>query len=99
VVDALAGSAATPRQRFFEFAHLGSPLALLSDSVASFVEDSASLPMMVAQGRASGPWALTAGVIAADLILLTYMHRRSRRLRQRFQFARATAFAADPFLA
>ena len=84
-------------QRFFEFAHLGSPFALLSDSVANFVEDSASLPAVVAQARSSHPWALTAGVAVADVVLLTYMYRQSRKLRKRFHFARAGGYAYEPF--
>ncbi len=85
LADAVAG--ATARPRFFEFTHLGSPFALLSDSMANFVEDSASLPMAVAKGQKAGSWTLTGTVIAADVILLTYMYRRSQRNRRRYQFA------------
>jgi hypothetical protein len=95
VVDAIV-NASLPKQKFFEFTHLGSPFALLSDSMASFVEDSASLPMAVAQAPKTGPWTLTASVAIADVVLLTYMYRRNQQKnRRRQQFARAYAY--QPF--
>ena len=60
----------------YEIAHMGSPFALLADSLASFVEESATVRNVVAQANARGPWALTAGVIAADVVILTYVYRR-----------------------
>jgi hypothetical protein len=98
LADAAAGTIGQS-QRFFEFAHLSSPLALLSDGMASFIEDSASLPVGAAQARRGGPWMLTASVVAADVVLLTYMYRQSRRMRRRYHFARAAAHAYgyEPF--
>jgi hypothetical protein len=72
-------------ERVFEFAHLGSPFSLLADSVAAFIEDSASIPRALAQANTNhtGPWTLTFTVLAADVVLLTYMHRRGAKLRRR----------------
>jgi hypothetical protein len=92
LADAVAGATAA-RPTFFEFTHLGSPFALLSDSMANFVEDSASLPMAVAKTPRSGPWTLTATVVAADVLLLTYMYRRSQQNRRRHQLAHAYAYS------
>jgi membrane protein implicated in regulation of membrane protease activity len=55
----------------------------LADSLASFVEDSASMPVAAAQVRSQGPWMLTFGVLAADVVVLTYMHRKSVKRRMR----------------
>jgi hypothetical protein len=74
-VDAMQGV-----PQYFEFAHLGSPLMLLADSVGNFVRESASIPMTIATAdvQSQSPWLLTIGVIAADVVLLTYMHRRKK---------------------
>jgi len=92
LVDAVAGATAA-KPTFFEFTHLGSPFALLSDSMANFVEDSASLPMAVAKTPRSGPWTLTATVVAADVVLLNYMYRRSQQNRRRHQLAHGYAYS------
>jgi hypothetical protein len=78
-----AASVANTPVRAYEFAHLGSPITLLADSLASFVEDSASMPVAAAQVRSQGPWMLTFGVLAADVVVLTYMHRKSVKRRMR----------------
>lgn len=71
-----------PAQRIFTFAHLGSPLNFVGDSVASFVEDSASATITAVAGMTNpsttGPWALTFTVLAADAILLAYIHRNRK---------------------
>jgi hypothetical protein len=60
----------------YEIKYMGSPFALLADSVATFVEESATVTNVVAQATSRGPWALTATVIAADVVILTYVYRR-----------------------
>lgn len=69
--------------KMFEFAHLGSPMTLLADSMAGFIEDSAGIAVatsVVSSAQSQMPWLITATVIAADIVLLTYMHkRRSKR--------------------
>jgi hypothetical protein len=62
----------------YEIAHMGSPFALLADSVAAFAEESATISNAVAQASARGPWTLTVGVIAADVMVLTYVYRRRK---------------------
>jgi hypothetical protein len=65
----------------FEFATPGAPFTLLMDSVAAFIEDSASLSAAaaVAQPPTTGPWTLTFVVIATDVVLLSYVYRKRRR--------------------
>lgn len=78
--NAIAPNVSVPK--LFEFAHLGSPMTLLADSMAGFIEDSAAIPVatsVAAQARSQMPWLITASVIAADVVLLTYMHRRRAR--------------------
>jgi hypothetical protein len=72
-----------PPARYFGFTPMGMPSALASDSVAAFAEESASISAGVAvQARAVVfPWTFTFSVIAADIVLLTYIHRRSLRQR------------------
>ena len=70
----------------YDIAHMGSPFALLADSLAGFVEESASVNNIVAQADKRGPWTLTAGVIAADVVVLTYVYRR-KSTRRRAQLA------------
>lgn len=70
-------------QPMLEFAHMGSPFKLVADSMAAFIEESAVVPSVVAQARSQGPWVLTAGVVAADLIVLTYLHRRGTKAKRR----------------
>ena len=69
----------------YEIAHIGSPFALLADSVAAFVEESATVSNAVATANAR-PWALTAGVIAVDVVILTYVYRR-KSIQRRAQLA------------
>jgi hypothetical protein len=82
VASAVAPAAAVT----YEIAHMGSPFALLADSLATFVEESATVTNVVAQANARGPWALTAGVTAADVVVLTYVYRR-KTTRRRAQLA------------
>ena len=70
----------------YDIAHMGSPFALLADSLAGFVDESATVGNVVAQADKRGPWALTAGVIAADVVVLTYVYRR-KSTRRRAQLA------------
>jgi hypothetical protein len=70
----------------YDIAHMGSPFALLADSLAGFVEESASVTNVVAQADKRGPWTLTASVIAADVVVLTYVYRR-KSTRRRAQLA------------
>jgi hypothetical protein len=70
----------------YDIAHMGSPFALLADSLAGFVEESASVSNVVAHADKRGPWTLTAGVIAADVVVLTYVYRR-KSTRRRAQLA------------
>ena len=74
----------------YDIAHMGSPFALLADSVAAFVEESSAVPNFIAaaQTNSRGPWALTAGVVAADVVVLTYVYRR-KSTRRRAQLAMA----------
>lgn len=70
----------------YEIAHLGSPFTLLADSLATFVEESAAVSDAVAAAQSRGPWVLTVGVIAADLVILSYVYRR-KTTRRRVQLA------------
>jgi hypothetical protein len=86
----LATDVISAPQRAFEIAYLGSPFTLLSDSVAAFTDESLAvtnhLPKSEASSlRSSGAWTITASVLAADLVLLTYINTRSRK-----------RFSADP---
>jgi hypothetical protein len=86
----LATDVISAPQRAFEIAYLGSPFTLLSDSVAAFTDDSLAvtnhLPKSEASSlRSSAAWTVTASVLAADLVLLTYINTRSRK-----------RFSADP---
>jgi hypothetical protein len=101
--DVAASDMSAAPQRSFEFAHMGWPLSLLADSMANFAEDSAAtaartMPAAVTRGLAatvdrSAAWAVTATVVAADVVVLTYLNRRSaRRRRERF-FAGHAAIA------
>ena len=78
---------AMPGARYFGFSPMGMPATLVSDSIAAFAEQSASISAGVAvQARAVVfPWAFTFSVLAADLVLLSYIHRRA--LRQRLAHA------------
>jgi hypothetical protein len=97
VAEAVAAAVApVAARRVFEFASLGSPFTLLADSVAAFVEDSAAMPResspllaAAAPAQPNSPWALTATVIAADIVLLTYMHRRRIQARRLAEAAMA----------
>jgi hypothetical protein len=80
-VDAAVHLIPSSPRRVFEFAQLGSPFALLADSVAGFVEDSASLPRASVESQRHVAWLITATVVAADAVLLTYAHRKSKKLR------------------
>jgi hypothetical protein len=66
----------------YNIVHMGSPFALLADSLATFVEESSSVSNVVAQAESRGPWALTASVIAADVVVLTYVYRRKSKSRR-----------------
>jgi hypothetical protein len=84
MVERLA-SMIVPR-RVFNFARLGDPLAMLNDPLAAFVDESASSSNATVIGSAagsSGAWGVTCAVIAADVVLLTYMYRKGRRSRGR----------------
>jgi hypothetical protein len=87
VVSTAAAAAITPPSivpaQYFGFTPMGMPAALASDSIAAFAEESASISAGVAmQARAVVfPWAFTATVIAADVVLLSYIHRRALRRR------------------
>jgi hypothetical protein len=80
---AVLSTSTMPSARYFGFTPMGMPAALASDSIAAFAEESASISAGVAvQARAVVfPWAFTFSVIAADLVLLSYIHRRSLRQR------------------
>jgi hypothetical protein len=82
-ISAAISNPAMPSARYFGFTPMGMPAALASDSVAAFAEESASISAGVAvQARAVVfPWAFTFSVIAADIVLLSYIHRRSLRQR------------------
>jgi hypothetical protein len=81
--------------RVFHIAHLGSPLALVSDSIAAFIEESAGLrPSTTPAGSGHyRAWLLTAAIMTADAALLTYYYQRSRKLR-RMVFASTRPLAA-----
>ncbi|MEA2709527.1 MAG: hypothetical protein QOF78_2128 [Phycisphaerales bacterium] len=66
----------------YDIVHMGSPFTLLADSLATFIEESAAVPGVVAQADSRGPWMLTAGVIATDVVILTYVYRRKTKLRR-----------------
>jgi hypothetical protein len=70
-------------QPAFQFAHMGSPFALVADSMMAFIEESASTPAVAHPTHSQGPWMLTFAVVAADLVVLTYMHRRGLKSRRR----------------
>jgi hypothetical protein len=82
-VSAAMSNPAMPSARYFGFTPMGMPAALASDSIAAFAEESASISAGVAvQARAVVfPWAFTFSVIAADIVLLSYIHRRALRQR------------------
>jgi len=58
-----------------------------------FLEYEAHAPMAVAKTPRSGPWTLTATVVAADVVLLNYMYRRSQQNRRRHQLAHGYAYS------
>src|SRR5439155_1227535 len=78
-------SAAT--RRFFGFTPLSMPFTLSSDPIAALAEDFASTltvslsAPVLAHVHRPGPWELTFAVLAADVILLAYIHRRWLRAR------------------
>ena len=73
-------AAAPPR--YFGYVPMNLSYTLLADSIAAFADRSASLSAaVVADARVGGPWALTAGVLAADVIALAYIHRRRLKAR------------------
>lgn len=76
------GSVLSP-QRVYQFVQMGSPLTLLSDSIAAFAEESVSMPASLVGSTLYGSpglaRAITTAVIAADVILLTYAHHRRRQ--------------------
>jgi hypothetical protein len=62
--------------RFYHITQLPSPLALLNDSLSSFVDDAASTSATVVKTVASEQAAVvTVAVIAADVAILTYFRR------------------------
>ena len=78
---------ATVPPRYFGYAPLNLPYTLVADSIAAFADRSASLSAaVVADARVGGPWTLTAGVLAADLVAIAYIHRR-RWLKRRHAVA------------
>jgi hypothetical protein len=75
--------------KMFDFARFGDPLAMLYDPLATFADESAGVSSSLvsttlASGSASA-WSVTAAVIAADVVLLTYFYRKGRRSRQPFR--------------
>jgi hypothetical protein len=76
--------------RYFGFSPLSLPYTLAADSVAAFAEESAVLSAAVANRArpstaitsAPAPWTFTAAVLALDLIVITYIHRRPRAKRE-----------------
>ena len=72
-----------------DFARFGDPLAMLCDPLAAFADESAaavasSIVSKTLPGSTSA-WNVTAAVIAADVVLLTYLYRKGRRSRQVFR--------------
>lgn len=89
---ALAGEAARaaqtffssdgPAPRVFHFAHLGDPMMLLGDAIASFADESVALAAAAVEGSASRTtraWAVTAAVVAIDAAVLAYWYRAGKR--------------------
>jgi hypothetical protein len=64
---------AVPRT-FFYFARIDA-LASFDDAMAAFIDDSAAEPTEMASVRTKA-WIITAAVLAADIALLTYWHRK-----------------------
>jgi len=115
IEEALPGSSAATADftdttpRMYEFAHMGWPVSLLADSVASFADD--SLAATGVTGGATGPlargtaaqsawgraWTVTAAVVAADVVLLTYINR-SAAVRRRRAARAARVFATGRML-
>jgi hypothetical protein len=79
--------ASTAVRRFFGFTPLNMPFTLSSDPIASLAEDFASTltvslsTPVLAHVHRPGPWELTFAVLAADVILVAYIHRRWLRAR------------------
>jgi hypothetical protein len=68
-------------RRIFHFARLGNPAILLSDSIAAFTEDSASLPASAQKSRWRRAFLTTGLVLAADVALFVYLQKRPRSRR------------------
>lgn len=85
MAEAVVEAAATvlpSAQAIHEIAQLGSPLMLLGDSIANFVEESAAIPAAIVQVTGSQTaWAVTFTVLAVDAVLLAYHFHRLRKLR------------------
>jgi hypothetical protein len=82
VMERVASAAMAPTAATYEIVHLGSPFTLLADSLASFVEESATVNNVLAQARPTKPWALTFTVLAADLVVVSYVYRRKKTSRR-----------------
>jgi hypothetical protein len=88
--DALAFMLATPPT--FHIERMGSPWALIADPMAAFAEESASIPVALADGNASADvasaagsrraWTITAGVAAADVVVLYYLYHNATAARR-----------------
>lgn len=75
VVNALGG-------RMVHITQFGSPLRLLTDSVALFADESAAISAQLAGRHSRVAWMVTGTVIAADVVLYLYVYRRSARRRR-----------------
>jgi hypothetical protein len=87
--EVISATVATVPPRVFGYTHLNLPYVMLADSLAAFAEESATTPAagtFVTPPRVDPPWALTFGVLAADLVALAYIHQAKLK-------TRLTAFA------
>ena len=61
--------------------------AAFQDSARAFAEELAALDVSTANKSHARAWAITAGVLSADVALLIYWHRQGKRRRQQQQEA------------
>ncbi|HVT89086.1 MAG TPA: S53 family peptidase [Tepidisphaeraceae bacterium] len=69
---------------------MGSPLKLLADGVAAFADESASVFGASTTSQPRRAWTITASVIAADVLLFTYVYHRHSRKQKKLQAVRAS---------
>jgi hypothetical protein len=63
----------------YNFIHFN-PAAMLNDAIASFTNESASLPPAAVSAVSTGrAWAITAAVVGVDLLFVGYWYQKTKR--------------------